>query len=83
MIELKPCPFCGGKARLFVSSGVRVLCSKCYASTMILTDDMGYSSNAVERVTEKWNKRAGGDAPEPKVEEKEQWVHPKMGVHHC
>ena len=25
MTELKSCPFCGGKARLFVNGGVRVL----------------------------------------------------------
>ena len=58
MFELKPCPFCGGEARLFVNGGVRVICSKCYAATMILTDNMEYESNAVETVIEKWNRRA-------------------------
>ena len=57
MPELKPCPFCGGKARLFVNGGVRVLCSKCYASTKILTDELEYSSNAVETVIVEWNRR--------------------------
>lgn len=58
MNDLKSCPFCGGKARLFVNGGVRVLCSKCYASTMTLTDNMKYESNAVETVVEVWNRRA-------------------------
>lgn len=58
MIELKPCPFCGGKPRLFVSNGVRVICSKCYASTKVLTDRMENDSNATERVIEAWNRRS-------------------------
>lgn len=58
MFELKSCPFCGGKARLFVGDGVRVICSKCYVGTMILTDNMEYESNAVETVVEAWNRRA-------------------------
>lgn len=46
------------KARLFVGDGVRVICSKCYAGTMILTDNMECESNAVETVVESWNRRA-------------------------
>lgn len=57
MFELKLCPFCGGKARLFVNGGVRVICSKCYVGTRILTDHMEYESNAVEMVVEAWNRR--------------------------
>lgn len=34
MFDLKPCPFCGGEARLFVGDGVRVICSKCYVGTI-------------------------------------------------
>lgn len=58
MLELKPYPFCGGKARLFVSGGVRVICPKCYAGSKILTDELGFDSNAVETVIEAWNRRA-------------------------
>lgn len=58
MFELKPCPFCGGKARLFANDGVRVICSKCYVGTMILKDSMVCESNAVEMVVEAWNRRA-------------------------
>lgn len=58
MADLKPCPFCGGKARLFVNDGVRVICSKCYAGTMIHSDTIEYDSNAVETVIKAWNRRA-------------------------
>lgn len=58
MADLKPCPFCGGKARLFVSDGVGVICSKCYASTRIMSDKIEYDSSAVETVVEAWNRRA-------------------------
>lgn len=61
MIELKPCPFCGSKASLFVNDGIRVICSKCKASTKILVDDFsstGVMGNATESVIEYWNMRA-------------------------
>lgn len=58
--ELKPCPFCGGEAHLFVNEGVRVLCPKCGASTKILIDGMtasGVTENATKAVIEAWNRR--------------------------
>ena len=58
MIELKLCPFCGEKARLFVSNGVRVLCTKCGATTRILVDSERIETNAVEDVINAWNRRA-------------------------
>lgn len=56
MIELKPCPFCGGKARLFVSNGVRVLCTKCGATTWTAADSERVGTSAVEDVIKAWNR---------------------------
>ena len=61
MLELKRCPFCGGKAYLFVDSGVKVCCSCCNAQTQTLCDMKGGSNvpsgSAVKRVIMLWNKR--------------------------
>lgn len=57
MDKLKPCPFCGGKARMFVYGGVRVICSECYSGTTIFTDNAECDSAAVETVIEAWNRR--------------------------
>ena len=52
MNELKPCPFCGGKAKLQGDEskyGCFVVCTNCYA-------EMDYSETEVKAI-EAWNKR--------------------------
>lgn len=64
MTDLKPCPFCGGKAYLFVNEGVRVICPKCGATTKCLVDAMtseGVAGNAIQSVIEAWNRRVEKD----------------------
>ena len=59
--QLKPCPFCGGKAHVFVENGVSVICPKCRARSKILVDsiyDHKVSGCAVDAVVEAWNRRA-------------------------
>lgn len=57
MTDLKPYPFCGGKARLLVNGGVRVICTRCYVSTRVLKDELESASSAVELSVEAWNRR--------------------------
>lgn len=58
-IDLKPCPFCGGTATLFVNEGVRVCCTKCGNSTGTFADEYNLfqKGTAIETVVKKWNKR--------------------------
>lgn len=62
--ELKPCPFCGGKAIKQVNSGVCVKCVDCGISTITLIDMPSHKSNkgAIERVIEMWNRRVNNEA---------------------
>ena len=62
MAELKPCPFCGGlaflepyKARKGYEATIQ--CEQCLCSMSTITYDE--EEEAVEAVTEAWNKRAG------------------------
>jgi len=64
MPELRPCPFCGGKAVLFANDSIRVLCPDCGASSKILSDAIygfGVSGNATASVIEAWNRRANNE----------------------
>lgn len=61
MDELKKCPFCGGKAAVFVHNGVKVLCLTCGAQTDSHIDfatGIEHGCNSVQRVVDAWNRRA-------------------------
>lgn len=60
-VELKPCPFCGGKAVIHVNDGVRVICKECGAMTKCLIDVTTYgrpTGSAIGSVVDAWNRRA-------------------------
>ena len=64
MPELKPCPFCGGKAYLFVDNGIRVLCVQCGASSKVLRDMQTanrVAGNATKSVIDAWNRRVSDE----------------------
>lgn len=62
---LKSCPFCGGKAVLFVENGVQVMCLSCGIRTSLKVDRIyqrGVSqeriaTSSVDKVIEEWNRR--------------------------
>ena len=60
MDELKPCPFCGGKAEIeheyiFGFEYSTIKCEKCRVKTAPIKVSFTYSSD--ERAAEAWNRR--------------------------
>lgn len=57
MIELKPCPFCGGKAKMKASwsASVYVECMSCFAQAMHFLPAADYCAD--DRAAEAWNRR--------------------------
>ena len=58
MAELKPCPFCGGKATYVYHMPYNaVACKKCKATTRVFTDYYEQQDGKAEAI-EAWNRRA-------------------------
>ncbi len=63
--KLRPCPFCGGKAVLYVKSGVQVVCMSCGIGTSIYSDvafqkgvsQERFTTSSIDKVIEEWNRR--------------------------
>lgn len=58
MLEIKPCPFCGGKAIFKETAGYwcDVICEKCGAMIRCVLNNCDYSSKY--EAIEAWNRRA-------------------------
>ena len=64
MSELKPCPFCGGKAKyVYAMPYNAVKCTKCKTFGKIIVDSYEQMDGKAEAI-EAWNRRVGnGDNP--------------------
>lgn len=66
MNDLKPCPFCGGKAKIVTSISASfpkrptayIGCEICRASTRVVLD-LDWDGSFILKAIELWNERAG------------------------
>lgn len=76
--ELKPCPFCGGVAKLYGSSKITGTGFKHYQIVVCLNDDCGCRTGFCETVAdaiEKWNTRKPIEKIVEELEEKVELAH--------
>ena len=61
-INLKPCPFCGGKAEFFnyKHRHLYIRCLRCYAEPYVefIVSTGKSEEDALKNLAEKWNRRA-------------------------
>ena len=56
--ELKPCPFCGGEAKVVkAKSAARIYCTKCLMDTRMFYPTI-FSDDVEKKAIETWNRRA-------------------------
>ena len=59
-VELKPCPFCGGEARISLWLEKGVWCGTCLSCNSVMPFrplDIGQSTGTPEKAVEAWNTR--------------------------
>ena len=91
MTDLKPCPFCGGKAELYtqrVIGGidyVHIICKTCRVSTVDYEASTSYCAN--DKAIEDWNRRAETvkDQPDGDVVEVRhgKWIQESFELFKC
>lgn len=58
MAELKPCPFCGGEAKVTVGNfWAWVKCTECQTATKPFEIENGNKEKAMQEAVELWNRR--------------------------
>ena len=76
VLEIKPCPFCGGSARYAVGCSQKkvlffyVRCNVCNARGRSFSEGQAQPNNAMDEAVKAWNRRIAEDENKTKVIEK-------------
>lgn len=58
MEELKPCPFCGGRASVsFLYNTALITCDRCGATAKQIGNQFGVGAKEIAKAREAWNRR--------------------------
>ena len=68
--ELKPCPFCGGEARIIAKPYEPKVCVGCDDDTCLGFSGLGWLYDSEKEATEAWNRRAERTC---RMEYNEEW----------
>lgn len=78
--ELKPCPFCGGDARIIAKPYEPKVCVGCDDDTCLGFSGLGWLYDSEKEATEDWNRRAERTC---RMEYNERWSHDEYYPTEC